>query len=191
MKFLILSGTPKKEGVCYSVQQAVERGAADAGAEVKVLRMNGFERCRVCGDGMGICITEHRCIIQNDGFAEAQQMVREADALCIITPVYWYNMSEGLKSFLDRLRRCEFGQEGALSNKQVLLIASAGDSGNGIVNCIQQMEHFCMHTGAIVYDLIGMNRWNVTYKRDTAYAAAKAIGSGSTANPVTEIWRKK
>ena len=42
-----------------------------------------------------------------DGFTDAQEKIREADAVAFISPVYWEEVSEGLKSFMDRFRRCE------------------------------------------------------------------------------------
>ncbi|MDP3058890.1 MAG: NAD(P)H-dependent oxidoreductase, partial [bacterium] len=94
------------------------------------------------------------------------------------SPVYWGETSEALKSFIDRLRRCEFGPKGALSNKQVLLIAVPGGSGNGLLTCLEQMERFCRHTGAIIFDYIGVNRWNSDYKRVAVKSAAFALATG-------------
>ena len=103
--------------------------------------------------------------------------------LCLVTPVYWGEMAEGLKSFLDRLRRCEHmaKEGGALAGKQALLVASPGGSGNGALTCLEQMDRFCRHTGAVIFDYIGVNRWNQDYKRESAYAAAKAMAGGRRA----------
>jgi multimeric flavodoxin WrbA len=143
--------------------------------------MERMERCHVCGDGWGTCRDQHKCAFEYDGFGEAQAQIREADQLCFITPVYWGEMSEGLKCFFDRLRRNEFGQKGILSGKQILLVASAGGTGNGILTCLEQMDRFCRHTGAVTYDLIGVNRWNRDYKKQAAYAAARAMAEGRRA----------
>ena len=43
---------------------------------------------------------------------------------CPVTPVYWGETAEGLKSFMDRLRRCEFGQNGVLSKNMKKLYIS-------------------------------------------------------------------
>ena len=131
--FLIITGNPKSDGLCYSVTEAVRRGASDGGEEVLVFTATGMDRCRVCGTGWGTCLNERRCEFGGDGFNEAGELVRKADKICIITPVYWNEMAEGLKSFLDRLRRCENLRQdnGALAGKPVLLIASPGGSGNG------------------------------------------------------------
>jgi multimeric flavodoxin WrbA len=158
---------------------AVVRGATDGGAQVELLKVDRLERCHVCGTGWGTCASEHLCSFGGDGFNEAQEKVREAQGVCLITPVYWWEMAEALKSFLDRLRRCEFRREdGVLAGKPVLLVASAGGSGNGITSCIDQMDRFCQHTAAAVFDRIGVNRWNSDYKELAAYAAAKALAEG-------------
>lgn len=181
MKFLIITGNPKTEGLCKSVTDEIVRGAREGGAETEIVSVENFGRCRVCGDGWGTCRNDHYCSYGDDGFTGAQEKIRAADALCIITPVYWGEAAEGLKCFLDRLRRCEFGQVGALSGKQVLLAASPGGSGNGLLSCLEQLDRFCRHTGAVIFDYIGVNRWNSDYKRAAAYEAAKAMACGRKA----------
>jgi len=181
MKYLIISGSPKKNGLCHSVMNEVIKGATDGGAEVEIMKMDGIERCRCCGDGWGTCLKEHRCDNIGDNFHITKEIVRNAGMLCIITPVYWGETAEGLKSFMDRLRRCEFGQNGALSGKQVLLVASPGGSGNGMLTCLEQMDRFCRHTGALIFDYICVTRWNSDYKKQTAYSAARAMAEGRKA----------
>lgn len=181
MKFLIISGNPKNEGLCFSVTEQVKKGAIENGAEVELLKMEGIQCCHVCSDGWGSCRDEHICAFGEDGFTDAQKKVAEADTICFITPVYWGEMAEGIKSFLDRLRRCEFGGKGALSEKPVLLIASPGGSGNGMLTCLEQMDRFCRHTGGIIFDYIGVNRWNRDYKIRAAYDAAKSLAQGRKA----------
>ena len=177
MKFLIISGNPKNDGLCRSVQDEIARGARDGGAEVKIITAEGLGRCRVCGDGWGRCRDENRCAFGGDGFDDAQSAAREADAVCIITPVYWGEMTEHLKAFLDRLRRCEFGKDGAFSGKPALIAVSPGGSGNGMISCLDQLDRFCRHVGAEVFDYIGVNRKNCEYKRVAAYFAAKTMAS--------------
>jgi len=181
--FLIISGNPKTNGLCHSVTEAVKRGASDGGEEVEILTAAGIERCRVCGGGWGTCLNERRCAYGEDGYNAAVDAVRKAGGICVITPVYWGEMAEGLKSFFDRLRRCEnmIRGNGVLAGKQVLLIASPGGSGNGAISCLEQMDRFCRHTGAVIFDYISVNRWNQDYKREAAYAAAKAIAGGRMA----------
>lgn len=178
MKYLIISGNPKHDGLCHSVTEEIKRGASDGGAEVEIFTLKGITGCHCCGNGWGTCLENHKCAFGGDGFENAQEAVRNADMLCLITPVYWGETSEVLKSFIDRFRRCEFKQNGALSGKQVLLVASPGGSGGGALTCLEQMDKFCRHTGAVIFDYIGINRWNSDYKRVAAYSAAKAMAEG-------------
>jgi multimeric flavodoxin WrbA len=186
MKYLIVSGNPKKNGLCHSIMEAAQKGAKAGSAQVEVLSVEKLDRCHVCVDGWGICRTEHTCTFGKDGFEKAQKAVHAADLLCFITPVYWGEAEESLKCFFDRLRRCEFDlpampkSQGpkALAGKQVLLVASPGGSGNGMLSSLEQMDRFCRHTGAIIFDYIGINRWNCDYKKLAVFAAAKAMAEG-------------
>lgn len=180
MKLLIISGNPKSDGLCRSIEQALMDGARDGGAEVEEVRLSGLKikGCRVCGDGWGACRAKRSCSFGDDGFDGVCDKIGAADAIAIVTPVYWGEVTEDLKSFIDRFRRCNFGDSGKLSGKQVLLAASAGGTGNGILTCLEQLDRFCRHTGAVIYDYIGVNRWNSDYKREAAYRAAKALAEG-------------
>ena len=180
MKICILSGNPKADGLTQSVIDAATLGAVEGGAEVVEIRLGDFEmgRCKVCDTGWGPCRSENTCTYGADGFDEVRVQVESSDAIILASPVYWGETAEALKSFLDRLRRCDFGQKGVLSNKQVLLIAVPGGSGNGLLTCLEQMDRFCRHTGAIIFDYIGVNRWNSDYKRVAAKSAAQAIAMG-------------
>lgn len=180
MKITILSGNPKKVGLCQSVIDAAKLGATQGGAEVDEIRLCDLdlERCQVCGDGWGPCRSENYCTYGSDGFDEVKDRIKMSDAIILASPVYWGETSEAFKSFIDRLRRCEFGQSGILHDKQVLLLATPGGSGNGLLSCFEQMDRFCRHTGAMIFDYIGVNRWNSDYKKSAVKAAACALASG-------------
>lgn len=181
MTFLIISGNPKKDGLCHTITREIIAGATDGGAEMAFLNMEThtqMTRCHICGNGWGECRNDRRCTYGDDGFNEAQELIKQADAIALVTPVYWGETAEWLKSFMDRFRRCEFGGSGALSSKRVLLVASAGGSGNGILTALEQMDRFCRHTGAVIFDYIGINRWNNDYKQLVVYKAAKAMAEG-------------
>jgi multimeric flavodoxin WrbA len=180
MKIAILSGNPKTDGLCQSIIDAAKSGIEKAGVQVDEIRLCDLdlECCKVCGDGWGTCRDENYCSFGADGFDDVVKHLTECDALIMATPVYWWESSEALKNFIDRLRRCHFGQNGILSGKQVLIIASAGGTGNGLLSCLEQMDRLCRHTGAVIFDYIGINRWNSDYKAKTAKAAAYAMASG-------------
>ena len=194
MKLLIISGTPKKDGICHSLVTVADETAAALGAETEVLRIADlkFSPCKMCGDGWGICRSEHRCVYgDEDGFNQIQEKFAKADAFVFITPVYWGEVSDELKYFLDRLRRCQATKQwdtgravpSFFEDKPSILVASAGGSGNGILSALSQLERAVSHMGGDknpkdrcgICDLIGVNRWNQDYKRDALKAAVEEL----------------
>lgn len=182
MRFLIISGTPKREGLCDSCVRAVRDGAETEGVSIEVARVcdRPITRCAMCGDGWGDCLKTHTCRLGDDGFTDLQKKIAFADAIALVTPVYWWEMTEAMKAFFDRFRRCEATRDdkGAMAGKTVLLVASPGGSGNGMLSCLEQMERLCRHLRARIFDYIGVNRWNKDYKLAAIRSAAKAIASG-------------
>ena len=184
MKFVVVSGNPKKNGLTKRMTDEIIRGVKDGGADACEVSAYGMSYCRSCNGGTGQCLGDsHMCVFGKDGFTDAQEKIREADAVAFISPVYWEEVSEGLKSFMDRFRRCEssgiFNQrQAALTGKPVLLVASAGGSGLDMIEPLKEMERFVHHTGGMVFDAIGINRWNQAYKGKAIYEAAKAIAEG-------------
>jgi multimeric flavodoxin WrbA len=181
MKIVIVSGTPKREGLCCSCVDAAITGVKRAGVDYEVVRLKDYQlaRCEMCGDGWGTCREQHTCIFGADGFTEIQNKLKEADAIILDTPVYWGDMSEAMKAFFDRFRRCEAmqGDNGAIAGKSVLLIASPGGSGNGMISCFEQMERLSHHLRAKIFDYIGVNRWNQEYKLVAITEAVVAMAS--------------
>ncbi|MDR0469227.1 MAG: NAD(P)H-dependent oxidoreductase [Peptococcaceae bacterium] len=181
MRYLILSGDVKDDGLCQAIKQDVIRGASDGGAEVQVLSLEGIESCRLCDEGGSSCRNEHRCVNAKDGFEEAHTAVNQSDALCIIAPVLWGEMTEPLKNFMERLRHCEYGVIGALADKPILITAVPEGGNHGFLTCLEHMDRFCRNTGAVVFDCLGVTRWNSDYQRASAYAAAKSMAYGRKA----------
>ena len=180
MKYLIISGNPKRGGLCRALEDAIERGARDGGADVTRVTLEKVQKCRSCNGGWGICREQHKCAFGQDGFDELQAQAREADAYALVTPVYWGEVTEDMKAFIDRLRRCEFMQ-GALAGKKALIACSPGGSGNGMISAMEQLDRFCRHMGAEIFDYIGQNRWNAEYKQQAAYAAARMMAEAAGA----------
>ena len=102
--------------------------------------------------------------------------VCEADALILVTPVYWGEMSESAKALTDRLRRCEATQRDSscIAGKPVIAVAAAGGSGNGTITCLLSMERWIQHVRAKVWDLIPVKRWTREYKLTAIREAARA-----------------
>ena len=192
MKLLIISGTPKKDGLCHSLVQKALEAAKSKGAQADIISTTSIDLCRMCGDGWGTCRTKHECAFgESDGFNAFQQKMKWADGFIFITPVYWGEVSEGMKAFLDKLRRCQaskkwddWEEDSFLKKKSSILVASAGGGGGGVVSTFAQLEKAISHMGGSGYpydsewgffDYIAVNRWNQSYKRDALYLAVTSL----------------
>lgn len=177
----MLSSSPNTGGLTAAcARSAVEAaGGAAPGVDAREIRLNGagVGLCRACGDGWGPCRTEHRCQVE-DGFQPIHRQVVEADALVLVSPVYWGEMSESAKAFTDRLRRCEAsaGEASRLNGKPVVAVAAAGGSGGGIASCLDSMRRLIRHVRARPAAGIGVNRWNRERRvREIAAATAAMV----------------
>jgi multimeric flavodoxin WrbA len=180
MNILILSSSPNPDGYTAACAAAAEAGALASGAEVKRVSLNerSLLTCAVCGNGWGTCRDQGVCTGVKDDFGELQKSVNESDAVILVTPVYWGGVSEPLRCFLDRLRRCEaLRSESKLKGKTYLLVAAAGGSGGGTMTCLADMERFVRSTGGKVFDYFSMNRWNREYKLKALKEAAESLAS--------------
>lgn len=80
-----------------------------------------------------------------------------------VTAVYWSDLTECMKAFIDRLRRCEATHNHFLADKRCVLVACAGGTGRGTIECLQHMELALTHMGMRAYDRIPVNRYNKDY----------------------------
>jgi multimeric flavodoxin WrbA len=185
MDVLIIHSSPNHDGLTAACAEAAARGVSQAGGQVEQVCLNDLTigACDACDRGWGTCGESHECQ-QQDDFQALHSRVAASDALVLITPVYWGEMSESAKAFTDRLRRCEatLGEESHLSRKPVICVASAGGTGGGMITCLGSMERWIQHVRARTWDLIPVNRWSHAYKLETICAAAATMVS-ETGNP--------
>jgi len=183
MRVVGLNASPNEDGLTASVVKAVLEGATEAGADTRLVHMKSLrlKMCQQCEDGWGLCRKEGRCVLEDD-FQSVREELHGADAIVISTPVYFGEVSEVAKGFLDRLRRCEAAGPGGsrLAGKLALGIAAAGGSGGGIVSCQQVLERYFQHLGMRIFDLIPVTRMTREYKLETARAAGRALAEAAS-----------
>jgi multimeric flavodoxin WrbA len=178
MHVLLIHSSPNHDGLTAACATAAADGVRAAGGEAEIVRLNDLDvgMCQACGNGWGTCRTGHECQVE-DGFQALHTRICAADALVLVTPVYWGEMSESAKALTDRLRRCEAtrGDASHLAGKPVLAVAAAGGSGGGMITCLASMERWINHTRAKVWDLLPVNRWSRPYKLTAIREAARAM----------------
>ena len=166
MKVLAIQSSPNLDGLTSKTAQAVLRGARVAGAETELVQLNqlNLRSCIACEGGWGQCRREGTCILEDD-FQALRDKICGADALVFATPVYWHDLSESAKIFLDRLRRCEvYGDFRNFNGKKAFGIASAGGSGNGAVKALLNLEDYLKRIGFEIFDLVTVTQKSKAHK---------------------------
>ena len=168
MQMIMLMGSRNPVGQTARAADAFLQGAASRGSQVEQLFLPQMkiERCRQCrNDGWGKCRTEGRCVIKDD-FATVAAKIRHANAVVFATPVYFYDLSESLRSFLDRLRRTcvHKSGRGGIVGKRAIGICVAGGGGSGALACAVNLEKILTRCGFDVLDMIPVRRQNLEMK---------------------------
>ena len=178
MKVLGIQTSPNEDGLTATMAMSALAGAESAGAETEIVHLRRLDvgACLACDDGWGICRSEHTCIIADD-FHTVREAMGQADALVISTPVYFGEPSEVAKSFLDRLRRCEFplGDASPIYGTPAVVISAAGGSGGGVVTALEDMERYLRVIAIRPFDLITVTRFSRDHKIETAKAAGARL----------------
>lgn len=98
-KVLIISSSLRGGSNSEVLAHEAEKGAIDAGHEVEFLSLKG-KNIKFC-IGCLVCQKTYNCV-QDDDMANIIEKVQNADVLIFATPIYYYELSGQLKTFLDR-----------------------------------------------------------------------------------------
>lgn len=164
MKTVILWSSANTDGLTAAAKDTFLAGLHEQGIETEDIFLNGLtiRPCLACGNGFGQCLSDGSCV-QEDDFATVYKKLVEADGIVLVTAVYFHDLTEQFKLFIDRLRRCEALRDGDLKGKTCTLVACAGGSGNGAVECLNIMETTVRHMKMTPTDRISITRYNRDY----------------------------
>ena len=149
-KIVIALGSPRKKGNSAALAAELSRGSEEKGAQVTSFYLNGM-KIRPCQDCRS-CKKENAngCVIQDD-MQEIYPAVREADAIVMASPIYWFNFSAQSRLFLDRCFALWNAEDNIFKHKSFALLLSYGDVdpfASGAVNAIRSMQDVCNYSGA-------------------------------------------
>jgi len=101
--------------------------------------------------------------------------IAAADAVAFANPVYFGDLSESLRAFLDRLRRTCMNESGKakIAGKKAVGICVAGGGGGGAPNCTLSLEKVLATCGFDVVDMIPARRQNLEMKLEVLRAVGK------------------
>jgi len=181
MNIVVILGSRNPQGQTARAAAALANGAGAEGAIIDrfYLPEMAIERCRQCNaDGWGDCRAEGQCVIQ-DEFADLVGRIRAADAVVFATPVYFSDLSESLRAFLDRLRRIgrhEAGKAG-IAGKATVCICVAGGGGGGAPLCAGSFESISRNLGLNLVDTVLVRRQNLEMKLPLLHATGQWLAT--------------
>lgn len=154
---LVISSSLRKDSNSEALAKALAKGAEAAGNQVEVISLRGKDIgfCRGCM----ACQRTQRCVLKDDAPALVEK-VGKADVLVFATPIYYYEMSGLMKTFLDRCNPL-FPSDYAF--REVYLVATAADSGksamdgavtgiSGWVSCFEKASLAGVIRGTSLYE---------------------------------------
>jgi multimeric flavodoxin WrbA len=192
MQILILSGSRNREGQTARAIKAIQKGVSEGKGKSEAIFLTELklERCRQCeADGWGLCRKEGRCVIEDD-FASIAEKVKAADVVVFANPVYFGDLSESLRTFIDRYRRTRFKPGsappagfGMSGGTPAIGICYAGGSGNGTVSCAFFLERALQMCGFDIVDMITVRRQNIDIKLPMLEMTGKWLATKPTSGP--------
>jgi multimeric flavodoxin WrbA len=98
-RVLVVSSSLRTGSNSEQLAKAAAKGAEEAGNSVEFLSLKdkNLQFCRGCL----ACQKTGKCVIRDDMDSMIEK-VKDADAIIFATPIYYYEMSGQLKTFLDR-----------------------------------------------------------------------------------------
>lgn len=108
MKVIGFNGSPRKKANTVTLIEAVLKGAADKGAETRLVNLNeidakGCQGCEACKKDPGKCALK-------DDISPLLEEMKECDGIVLGTPIYWFRESAQIKALIDRFY-CYMGVE--------------------------------------------------------------------------------
>lgn len=136
MKIIVLKGSPHQNGTSNTLANEFIKGAKDSGHEIEEIDLAIRDKIHPCL-GCDHCGMNGDCVQRDDG-NEILSKILNADAICFVTPVYYFGMSSQLKMMVDRF----YARNGAITSKRLkaVLITTAWNNDTTVMDGIS--KHF-------------------------------------------------
>jgi multimeric flavodoxin WrbA len=154
-KILIVKGSPRKKGNSAALADELADAARSAGATVETFYLHGMDirPCNACDS----CHehTDKNCIVK-DGMQKLYPKVREADAVVLASPIYWFTVSAQTKLFMDRCYALGGPQGYAWAGKRIGILLAYADEDPFKAGAANAMRTFQDGFGYVDAPIVGM-----------------------------------
>ena len=151
---LVFKGSPREKGNSSILAEKAAEGAKTAGAEVESFSLHNMN-IRAC-DACDTCQETGVCVLMDD-MQTLYPKLREAEAILIASPIYWFTISAQTKLFIDRWYALESAQGNALKGKQFGILLTYGDTdpySSGAINAIRTFQDMMRYLGAEIGGIV-------------------------------------
>lgn len=176
MKIVILTGSAHKNGTSAYLAQKFIEGATEAGHEI--FRFDAaYKNVHPC-IGCDNCRRTDSCTFQDD-MNELNPHLIAADAVILVSPIYYYDINAQLKTVIDRFYA---NDEKLHSNKKAVLMVTMADesmeSAEGALASFKGLTNFLGWEP--VGTVVGNNSWTLDMLKETnapqqAYELGKSM----------------
>ncbi len=149
-------GSPRRKGNSATLAENVVLGAKSVGAKVDTYYIHGMnikpcDACDICHEDINA-----ECII-NDDMQKLYPKLRQADAIVIASPIYWFTISAQTKTFIDRCYALGNSGGYALNGKRIGIVLTYEDLDpfvSGAVNAIRTFQDIFVYVGATIIGMV-------------------------------------
>jgi multimeric flavodoxin WrbA len=142
-EILVINGSPRPEGnsarlAALCADTFKQRGASWEQVDLRRLKISPCKACGQCRD------RKAKYCAQKDDMAPLYDKIAQCRALLFVTPIYFFNYTAQLKTFIDRLYGIWNWDRDFLAGKPtgaVLVYADANLYESGGINAVSAFEH--------------------------------------------------
>jgi multimeric flavodoxin WrbA len=173
MKAIGVVGSPRRNGNTEILTSHALKAVAEEGLDTELISLSGLDirPCNACG----VCREEEKCSIDDDLFP-VYNMIKEADAIILASPVYYGSATALMKAFMERT--------GHIGNPRRVF---AGKVGGPLVVTRRAGENFTHAQLAFWFHLLGFympgsTYWNVAFGREKGEVTSDEEGMNTAWN---------
>ena len=177
MKIVVLTGSAHTNGTSAYLAEQFISGAKEAGHEIfrfdaafqEIHPCVGCDKCHTAGNG---------CVFKDD-MPDLLPKLIAADAVVLVSPIYYYDINAQLKAVIDRF----YSVDKSLHHpkKAVLMVTMADDTAESAEGALASFKGLTKFLGwKIAGTVVGVNCWKLDMLKKTdfpqqAYALGKSL----------------
>jgi multimeric flavodoxin WrbA len=181
-KMLIFTGSPRKESNSSTLAREAARGARERGAEVEIINLANLKinPCLACDSCRQEIPGECR---QQDAMSEIYPKLKEANAIILSHPVYWFTINAQTKLFIDRWYALGDDEYACFKGKRIGLILTYADRDvftSGGINALRAYQDIFNYLGAEIAGMVYTSASEAGEVKADPYALEDAFNLGKS-----------